>query len=79
MDDVLEKGGKKPGGTTPAFTGSENVTFLGGLPQQNVKNLTGCMRNVFIKRLEKPHNGEEKSCLLTDFLGFCLSVMLQTL
>ncbi|MEQ2217070.1 hypothetical protein XENOCAPTIV_012980 [Xenoophorus captivus] len=52
MDDMLEKvnGGRKPSSTSLTFTTPENVTFLGGLPQQNINNLTGCISNVFIKR-----------------------------
>ncbi|KAK5624087.1 hypothetical protein CRENBAI_015003 [Crenichthys baileyi] len=52
MDDMLEKvnGGRKPSSTSLTFTTPENVTFLGGLPQQNINNLTGCISNVFIRR-----------------------------
>ncbi|XP_043984093.1 laminin subunit alpha-5 isoform X1 [Gambusia affinis] len=52
MDDVKESSGVKTNTKPPAYTGPENVTFLGGLPQQNVDNLTGCISNVVIKRRE---------------------------
>uniref|UniRef100_A0A096M5Y4 Uncharacterized protein n=1 Tax=Poecilia formosa TaxID=48698 RepID=A0A096M5Y4_POEFO len=50
MDDIKESNGGKPNIKPPAYTGPEDVTFLGGLPQQNVDNLTGCISNVIIKR-----------------------------
>ncbi|XP_054881817.1 laminin subunit alpha-5-like, partial [Poeciliopsis prolifica] len=50
MDDVVERNAVKMNTKPPAYTGPEDVTFLGGLPQQTADNLTGCISNVIIKR-----------------------------
>lgn len=52
MDDVLEKGKEglrldNRGRSGPTALGS---TYLGGMPDQGLANLTGCISNVFIKR-----------------------------
>ncbi|XP_034550802.1 laminin subunit alpha-5 [Notolabrus celidotus] len=56
VDDVLEKGkegiridSRGRGGTT-----SMVGTFLGGMPNHGLTNLTGCISNVFIKRETSP-------------------------
>ncbi|XP_037333672.2 laminin subunit alpha-5 isoform X2 [Pungitius pungitius] len=50
VDDVLEKakeGTVESGG--PSVTTTEGSTFLGGMPDQSLANLTGCVSNVFIR------------------------------
>uniref|UniRef100_A0AAQ5Y5K7 Laminin subunit alpha-5 n=1 Tax=Amphiprion ocellaris TaxID=80972 RepID=A0AAQ5Y5K7_AMPOC len=54
MDDMLEKG--KEGTTTGSRGPPLPGTFVGGTPDQTLTNLTGCISNVFIKRLEKHKN-----------------------
>ncbi|XP_015822830.1 laminin subunit alpha-5 isoform X1 [Nothobranchius furzeri] len=51
MDDVLEKvtGGSQPSTRAAGVSTPEGSTFLGGMPNAMVANLTGCLRNVFIK------------------------------
>ncbi|XP_075883000.1 laminin subunit alpha-5 isoform X3 [Nelusetta ayraudi] len=56
MDDVLEKGREglrldTRGRSSPTAPGS---TYLGGMPDQSVANLTGCISNVFIRRETSP-------------------------
>lgn len=55
MDDVLEKvnGGRRRMGRAAEDAGSEDITYVGGVPNSNLPNFTGCIRNIFIKRLEK--------------------------
>ncbi|XP_037539702.1 laminin subunit alpha-4 [Nematolebias whitei] len=52
MDDILEKvnSGGQLISSAAEDDGPEEGTFLGGLPQASVTNLTGCISNVFIKR-----------------------------
>ncbi|XP_024119648.2 laminin subunit alpha-5 isoform X2 [Oryzias melastigma] len=51
MDDVLEPGSVGKGDASEkGTTVSSSSTFLGGKPDQNLRNLTGCLSNVFIKR-----------------------------
>lgn len=51
MDDMLEKA--KEGirlDRGRGVTASQGSTYLGGMPDQSLANLTGCISNVFIKR-----------------------------
>lgn len=52
MDDMLEKGKAGLRQDTRGRSGftSEGSTYLGGMPDQTLANLTGCISNVFIKR-----------------------------
>lgn len=52
MDDMLEKAkeGVRLDSRTRAAAAGEMTTFLGGMPEQGLANLTGCISNVFIKR-----------------------------
>lgn len=52
MDDVLEKGKEGLRLDTRARSGPTalGTTYLGGMPDQGLANLTGCISNVFIKR-----------------------------
>ncbi|XP_013886048.1 laminin subunit alpha-5 [Austrofundulus limnaeus] len=52
MDDVLEKvnGGGRRMGRAAENAGSEDTTYVGGVPNSNLANFTGCIRNIFIKR-----------------------------
>ncbi|XP_073325739.1 laminin subunit alpha-5 [Pagrus major] len=54
MDDVLEKAKEGIRLDTRGRASSEGTTFLGGMPNQSLRNLTGCISNVFIKRYENP-------------------------
>nr|XP_020464725.1 laminin subunit alpha-5 [Monopterus albus] len=56
MDDVLERAKEsiRLDSTGTGVTTSEGSTFLGGLPDQSLANLTGCISNVFIKRETSP-------------------------
>lgn len=49
MDDVLEKAteGRSVGAGRAT---SQDMTFLGGTPDQGIANLTGCISNVFFRR-----------------------------
>ncbi|XP_029282017.1 laminin subunit alpha-5-like [Cottoperca gobio] len=51
MDDAIEKAKEsiRLDGRRSATT-AEGSTFLGGLPNQSLSNLTGCISNVFIRR-----------------------------
>ncbi|XP_031700147.1 laminin subunit alpha-5 isoform X2 [Anarrhichthys ocellatus] len=51
MDDVLEKAneGIRLNSRGRSVTTTEGSTFLGGMPDQSVTSLTGCISNVFIK------------------------------
>ncbi|KAM6929230.1 laminin subunit alpha-5 [Lycodopsis pacificus] len=51
MDDVLEKAneGIRLNTRGRSVTTTEGSTFLGGMPDQSVTSLTGCISNVFIK------------------------------
>ncbi|XP_035864341.1 laminin subunit alpha-5 isoform X2 [Sander lucioperca] len=55
MDDVLEKAkeGIRLDSRRGAMT-TQGSTFLGGIPNQSLANLTGCIRNVFIRRDTSP-------------------------
>uniref|UniRef100_A0AAQ4S3F6 Laminin subunit alpha-5 n=1 Tax=Gasterosteus aculeatus aculeatus TaxID=481459 RepID=A0AAQ4S3F6_GASAC len=52
VDDVLEKAneGGLTGSRVRSVTTTEGSTFLGGMPNQRLANLTGCISNVFIRR-----------------------------
>ncbi|XP_045913044.1 laminin subunit alpha-5 isoform X2 [Micropterus dolomieu] len=53
MDDVLEKA-KVTRQHDVRLSNTEGSTFLGGMPDKIFTNLTGCIRNVFIKRKTSP-------------------------
>lgn len=52
MDDMREKAKEalRVDSRGRAGTTSEGSTYLGGMPDERVTNLTGCISNVFIKR-----------------------------
>lgn len=50
MDDVLEKAKESVRLDSRRVASSEGSTFLGGMPNQSLANLTGCISNVFVKR-----------------------------
>nr|XP_020511496.2 laminin subunit alpha-5-like [Labrus bergylta] len=50
MDDVLEKAKVGLRIDSRVVTTSPEGTFLGGMPDQGLTNLTGCISNVFVKR-----------------------------
>lgn len=52
MDDMLEKAkeGIRVDSRGRGVTASEGSTYLGGMPNQGLTNLTGCISNVFIRR-----------------------------
>lgn len=52
MDDVLEKGREGLRLDTRGRNGptAPSSTYLGGMPDQSVTNLTGCISNVFVRR-----------------------------
>lgn len=53
MDDMLEKSRdsiRLDNRGRDGAAASDRGTFLGGMPNQLVSNLTGCISNVFIKR-----------------------------
>ncbi|XP_077572690.1 laminin subunit alpha-5 isoform X2 [Stigmatopora nigra] len=57
LDDVLEK--SKEGvllntRDRSSTSGLEGHTYLGGMPDQGLSNLTGCISNLFIKRVTSP-------------------------
>uniref|UniRef100_A0A7N6B1R5 Laminin subunit alpha-5 n=1 Tax=Anabas testudineus TaxID=64144 RepID=A0A7N6B1R5_ANATE len=52
VDDILEKVQVVPGDSTGRDATLQGLTFVGGMPSDSLKNLTGCISNVFIKR---PH------------------------
>ncbi|KAM4563209.1 laminin subunit alpha-5 isoform 2-T2 [Odontesthes bonariensis] len=56
MDDVLERasGGRSVSSRAGGGTSSEHRTFLGGMPDRGLTNFTGCLSNVFIRRVANP-------------------------
>nr|XP_046253250.1 laminin subunit alpha-5 isoform X2 [Scatophagus argus] len=56
MDDVLEKGNAsiRVDSRGRGVTTLEQSTYLGGMPDESLANLTGCISNVFIKRETSP-------------------------
>ncbi|KAM3618812.1 uncharacterized protein V6R79_025116 [Siganus canaliculatus] len=52
VDDVLEKGDDniQIDSRGRSLTTAEGSTFLGGMPNHGLSNMTGCLSNVFIKR-----------------------------
>uniref|UniRef100_A0A3Q1JX64 Laminin subunit alpha-5 n=1 Tax=Anabas testudineus TaxID=64144 RepID=A0A3Q1JX64_ANATE len=54
VDDILEKVQVVPGDSTGRDATLQGLTFVGGMPSDSLKNLTGCISNVFIKRDKSP-------------------------
>lgn len=50
MDDVREQGKEGIRLDSRRIGSLEGSTFLGGMPDHGLQNLTGCISNVFIKR-----------------------------
>lgn len=52
MDDMLEKAkeGIRLDNRGRGVTAPQGSTYLGGMPDRSLANLTGCISNVFIKR-----------------------------
>ncbi|XP_029011451.1 laminin subunit alpha-5 isoform X2 [Betta splendens] len=54
VDDVLEKVQTVAAVSTGHDRSLQGLTFLGGMPSDSLKNLTGCISNVFIRRDKSP-------------------------
>lgn len=50
MDDVREQANGDTASNGRRIGSLEGSTFLGGMPNHGLQNLTGCISNVFIKR-----------------------------
>ncbi|XP_051518234.1 laminin subunit alpha-5 [Myxocyprinus asiaticus] len=62
IDDVLESGGETGGSSTATSRAAlqSDITYVGGTPEsKDLTNLTGCLSNFFIKRINEPQTVED--------------------